>query len=84
MLALAHSALNERYHETWDHACYYDGHGHIELTSYGEWLCQLAGRPLLWEFCPWADSDLTDREVDRLLQFLCSMPPPPPEQLTLF
>ena len=46
MLALGKSALNTLYHEIWDEACYYDGHGHIELTSYGEWLCGLRRTPL--------------------------------------
>ena len=34
MLVLAKSPLNQHYRETWEEACYYDGHGHIELTSY--------------------------------------------------
>ena len=87
MLALAKSELNRHYHEVWDAAMFFDEHGQIELTSYGEWLCGLVGAPLLSEFLPWVDVDaMPEDEVDRLLWLICSIPlppPPPPAQLTL-
>ena len=84
MLALAKSPLNQHYRETWEEACYYDGHGYIELTSYGQWLCGLTGPHLLAEMCPYVDAfALSDREVDRLLHFIAGVALPPPQQLSL-
>ena len=84
MLALAKSPLNQHYRETWDEACYYDGHGHIELTSYGQWLCGLTGPHLLSEMCPYVDAfALPEREVDWLLHFIAGVALPPPQQLSL-
>ena len=72
MLALAKSALNQHYRETWEEAVTTMSMETLSSRSYGQWLCGLTGPHLLSEMCPYADAfALPEREVDRLASLHC-------------
>ena len=85
MLALAQSPLKKHYADLMDAVWRQDEGCWLEFTSYGESVCQLTGADLLHLLNPYADIEaMTERELDWHLHFVAGVPPPPPQQLSMF